>query len=156
MCTRGACFVAMMSFTALSDKTAKALPNKDGVISLTNLADELGSMSLEDLVSHGGSYILMREGEAVLIPPGFFFLQCGLGYMNAPKSFYKEQQVEHGVGCNFLVPRPQWSLVDFGGWRLDRIVQCSVKLKVLYSHTVVSFWCFMCECESGVLGVVGE
>ena len=107
MCTRGACFVAMMSFSALSSRTAEALPSKDGVISLTNLADELGSMSLEDLVSNGGSYILLREGEALLIPPGFFFFQCGLGYMNAPKSFHQAQQIEHGVGvgCNFLVLR---------------------------------------------------
>ncbi|OLQ01150.1 hypothetical protein AK812_SmicGene16121 [Symbiodinium microadriaticum] len=79
----------MMSFTALSNRTAEALPSKDGVISLTNIADELGSMSLEDLVSNGGSYILLREGEALLIPPGFFFFQCGLGYMNAPKSFHQ-------------------------------------------------------------------
>ncbi|CAE7230818.1 unnamed protein product [Symbiodinium sp. CCMP2456] len=79
----------MMSFTALSEKTTEALPSKDGVISLTNLADELGSMSLDDLVSNGGSYIVLREGEALLIPPGFFFFQCGLGYMNAPKTFYK-------------------------------------------------------------------
>ena len=104
LCRAGACFLAMMPFTKLA-ALAAAADGPDKALTMTRIADELGSMSLDALEHHGGAYILLRPGEGAMLPAGWIYMQCGLGYMQATRAFYKEHQLAYDCGMSFFVAR---------------------------------------------------
>eukprot|EP00439_Symbiodinium_sp_Y106_P028985 s6994_g3.t1 len=101
LCRAGACFLAMMPFTKLA-ALAAAADGPDKALTMTRIADELGSMSLDALEHHGGAYILLRPGEGAMLPAGWIYMQCGLGYMQATRAFYKEHQLAYDCGMSFF------------------------------------------------------
>ena len=106
LCTGGCCFLGVMDISQL----AYLVSNVDGAASqdtpdLTRIADELASLSLEQLERYGGHYVILHEGEGAYIPQGYMFFQCCSGYMQADAKFMKRHNLaKGGCGVNFLAP----------------------------------------------------
>ena len=116
LCTGGSSFLGLMEVSRLATlvECVDSDPDADPkAMDLTRIADELASLSLEQLVRHGGHYMILHEGEGAYIPQGWMFFQCCSGYMQADAAYMKRNKLaKGGCGVNFLVPRLQWTKFD--------------------------------------------
>ena len=110
MCCGGCCFLGAMPVAQLASMAAEADGIEPDALDLTRVADELASLSLEQLTKYGGHYLVLHPGEGALIPQGWMFFQCSSGYMLADAAFMKRNGIEKdsGGGVTCLVA---WLLV---------------------------------------------
>ena len=138
MCTGGGCFVGVIEFKELVSLVESVDGDGDDAASVARVADELGSLAFDEFVRRGGSYVFLRPGDGLWIPPGHMFFQACAGYMQVSDAFRSHNDLAPNAGVTFMAPLLKFHCLQL---RIARSPQCQVPSSWLYCCNLARLRC---------------